>query len=370
MPYGTAVVVERFEEQRRPTTSLVITGTILVDRPSHKGIVIGAGGTRLKDDRPRGARGPWRRCSGTRVFLELFVRVEPGWADGSPPSGGAGIRSSAGRIEVTPEALPVVAIVGRPNVGKSTLFNRLVRPRRAIVDDAPGVTRDRVVARGARRARRSLCVDTGGFNAEPPRDRAPSPRGSASRRSPPSTRRTRRLRVRRDVGAGRREDRDVRSSCGGAASRSCSPSTRSTRPGARRSLADFHGAGVAGAARGVGGARPRHRRSCSTRSSARCRPRRADRDRGRGGRAPRARRTAERRQVVAAEPPARRRARASSRRARDDARPRRHAIIGRRPAVRAGRHRRHPAARTRARRASSVTVRCGRSARSSARTWR
>ena len=67
--------------------------------------------------------------------------------------------------------LPVVAIVGRPNVGKSSLFNRLVRSRRAIVDDAPGVTRDRVVAVASHAGRGFLCVDTGGIVAEAPRAR-------------------------------------------------------------------------------------------------------------------------------------------------------------------------------------------------------
>ncbi|HLK12003.1 MAG TPA: ribosome biogenesis GTPase Der [Candidatus Binatia bacterium] len=62
---------------------------------------------------------------------------------------------------------PRVALVGRPNVGKSTLFNRLVRARRAIVDDTPGVTRDRVVAPAEHGGRSFLCVDTGGFFAEP-----------------------------------------------------------------------------------------------------------------------------------------------------------------------------------------------------------
>src|SRR5262249_23224147 len=76
----------------------------------------------------------------------------------------------AARIEAARRSLPVVAIVGRPNAGKSTLFNRIVRARRAIVDDAPGVTRDRVVAPASHGGRAFLCVDTGGFAADAPRD--------------------------------------------------------------------------------------------------------------------------------------------------------------------------------------------------------
>jgi len=59
--------------------------------------------------------------------------------------------------------LPVVAIVGRPNVGKSALFNRLVGRRVAIVEDVPGVTRDRLYAETAWRERRFAVVDTGGL---------------------------------------------------------------------------------------------------------------------------------------------------------------------------------------------------------------
>ena len=59
--------------------------------------------------------------------------------------------------------LPVLALVGRPNVGKSTLFNRLTRSRSALVADVPGLTRDRQYGRGRSGERSFIVVDSGGF---------------------------------------------------------------------------------------------------------------------------------------------------------------------------------------------------------------
>jgi GTP-binding protein len=81
---------------------------------------------------------------------EALLATEGPYAAGAEPAG----------------PLPVVAVIGRPNVGKSSLVNRILRRREAVVEDVPGVTRDRVSYEGEWAGRRFTIVDTGGWEAD------------------------------------------------------------------------------------------------------------------------------------------------------------------------------------------------------------
>ncbi|MGH7284164.1 MAG: GTPase, partial [Polyangiaceae bacterium] len=109
--------------------------------------------------RAKGSREEGSRATGSRAN----EREEAQAAHPNLPGGLAG--------------LPIVAVVGRPNVGKSTLFNRLARRSLAIVFDEPGVTRDRHYADTNGFGRKYTLIDTGGFD---PEDKDPMKSGIAT----------------------------------------------------------------------------------------------------------------------------------------------------------------------------------------------
>ncbi len=186
---------------------------------------------------------------------------------------GATHRRRREEAEPIAPAVGVVAIVGRPNVGKSTLFNRLTGTRRAIVDEMAGLTRDRLYGVVEWGGKRFTLVDTAGLDVPLPKDAAADiaaltrrPRSTRAWRSP---RRTSVLHGRcpRWCHRARRGDRADAAPrrrpvllVGNKADSRVDPLSRrrAAPPRARRTDADLRAAGH------------RHRRSAGQRSSRRC----------------------------------------------------------------------------------------------------
>src|SRR6185312_15737900 len=112
-------------------------------------------------DRGRGggAPGPRRRGAGAGTAMS-----DDTWTDKSDWEIGEDAGVEIGDDESGPP--PVVAVVGRPNVGKSTLVNRILGRREAVVQDVPGVTRDRVSYDALWTGRRFVVQDTGGWEPD------------------------------------------------------------------------------------------------------------------------------------------------------------------------------------------------------------
>ena len=108
--------------------------------------VIGAGDSEAADDEGEvdGSALAFALAAARAEFGDFDVELEELTRQGSP-------------------GLPVLAVVGRPNVGKSTLVNRIIGRREAVVEDVPGVTRDRVTYEGEWNGKRFMLIDTGGW---------------------------------------------------------------------------------------------------------------------------------------------------------------------------------------------------------------
>lgn len=175
---GAAVVIALNEQVRNDLPVAETTGRVQVDTEA-KAMGAAVIFTAQKDDRlarkpldidlrPLSMSSQERQPNGQNRHPKRHEGVIPGTFRFELPIRSARLLGKS-RKPVSAK-LPVVVIVGRPNVGKSTLFNRFIRRRVAVVEDTPGVTRDRLYAETEWRGKKFTVVDTGGilFSDEDP----------------------------------------------------------------------------------------------------------------------------------------------------------------------------------------------------------